>query len=227
MKLFKYVLGLIVVSMFLSTSAFAQEEMTSEEWENEIARLTTKKSDLTKDLSDLQNEVNNLKATKAGLQSYEDCQDELYALVGATQTDIDNFRNQVNSVEGKINRKEAPKDDRAAELSALQNNKISALPEFFNKVHNELQRKLDAWVEAPKEIMYSVVKGDHLWGIAKKKDHYDNPFAWPMIYQANRDQIKDPDLIYPKQTFKIPNLSDDEVAKYNKIRKNYKPAPVE
>jgi len=227
MKLFKYVLGLIVISMFLSASAFAQEEMTSEEWENEIARLTTKKSDLTKDLSDLQNEVNNLKATKAGLQSYADCQDELYALVGATQTDIDNYRNQVNSIEGKINRKEAPKDDRAAELTALQKNKISALPEFYNKVHNELQRKLDAWVEAPKEIMYSVVKGDHLWGIAKKKDHYDNPFAWPMIYQANRDQIKDPDLIYPKQTFKIPNLSDDEVAKYNKIRTNYKPAPVE
>ena len=227
MKLFKYVLGLIVVSMFLSANAFAQEEMTSEEWENEIARLTQKKSDLTQDLQDLQNEVNNLKSTKAGLQSYEDCQDELYALVGATQTDIDNFRNQVNSVSGKINRKESPKDDRAAELAALQSNKISALPEFYNKVHNELQRKLDAWVEAPKEIMYSVVKGDHLWGIAKKKDHYDNPFAWPMIYKANRDQINDPDLIYPKQTFKIPNLTDDEVAKYNKIRKNYKPAPEE
>jgi nucleoid-associated protein YgaU len=227
MKLFKYVLGLIVVSMFLSANAFAQEEMTSEEWENEIARLTQKKSDLTQDLQDLQNEVNNLKSTKAGLQSYEDCQDELYALVGATQTDIDNFRNQVNSVSGKINRKESPKDDRAAELAALQANKISALPEFYNKVHNELQRKLDAWVEAPKEIMYSVVKGDHLWGIAKKKDHYDNPFAWPMIYKANRDQINDPDLIYPKQTFKIPNLTDDEVAKYNKIRKNYKPAPEE
>jgi nucleoid-associated protein YgaU len=227
MKLFKYVLGLIVVSMFLSANAFAQEEMTSEEWENEIARLTQKKSDLTQDLQGLQNEVNNLKSTKAGLQSYEDCQDELYALVGATQTDIDNFRNQVNSVSGKINRKESPKDDRAAELAALQANKISALPEFYNKVHNELQRKLDAWVEAPKEIMYSVVKGDHLWGIAKKKDHYDNPFAWPMIYKANRDQINDPDLIYPKQTFKIPNLTDDEVAKYNKIRKNYKPAPEE
>ncbi|MBL1212093.1 MAG: LysM peptidoglycan-binding domain-containing protein [Ignavibacteriae bacterium] len=227
MKLFKYVLGLIVVSLFLSANAFAQEEMTSEEWENEIARLTQKKSDLTQDLQDLQNEVNNLKSTKAGLQSYSDCQDELYALVGATQTDVDNFRNQVNSVSGKINRKESPKDDRAAELAALQSNKISALPEFYNKVHNELQRKLDAWVEAPKEIMYSVVKGDHLWGIAKKKDHYDNPFAWPMIYKANRDQINDPDLIYPKQTFKIPNLTDDEVAKYNKIRKNYKPAPVE
>ena len=151
----------------------------------------------------------------------------MYALVGATQTDIDNFRNQVNSVSGKINRKESPKDDRAAELAALQSNKISALPEFYNKVHNELQRKLDAWVEAPKEIMYTVVRGDHLWGIAKKKEHYDNPFAWPMIYKANRDQINDPDLIYPKQTFKIPNLTDDEVAKYDKIRKNYKPAPEE
>ena len=65
---------------------------------------------------------------------------------------------------------------------------------------------LDAWVATPKEIMYSVVRGDHLWGIAKKKDHYSNGFAWPMIYNANRDQIKNPDLIYPDQELIIPNL---------------------
>ena len=54
MKLFKYLLGLIVVSLFLSSNVFAQEEMEYEEWENEIARLTQKKIDLTQDLQDLQ-----------------------------------------------------------------------------------------------------------------------------------------------------------------------------
>ncbi|MDP4116688.1 MAG: hypothetical protein Q8903_11165 [Bacteroidota bacterium] len=46
------------------------------------------------------------------------------------------------------------------------------------------------------------------------------------MYNANRDQIKDPDLIFPKQTFKIPQLTEEEKAKYEKLRKNYKPTPV-
>jgi nucleoid-associated protein YgaU len=150
---------------------------------------------------------------------------ELYEMVGATKADVDNFGKQVAALEKKIDAKESPKADRQAELDALKKNKISALPQFFDKVHNQLQRKLDAWVEPPKEINYTVVKGDCLWNIAKKKEHYDNPFAWPMIYKANRDQIKNPDLIYPKQVFKIPNLTEEEKAKYDKIRRNYKPAP--
>ena len=34
---------------------------------------------------------------------------------------------------------------------------------------------------------------------------------WPLIYKANRDKIRDPDLIYPKQVFAIPrNFSQEE-----------------
>jgi hypothetical protein len=76
---------------------------------------------------------------------------------------------------------------------------------------------LDAWQEAPKDIMYEVVEATILWGIAKKKEHYGNGFAWPMIYNANRDQIKNPDLIYPKQVFKVPNLTDEETEKSTKL----------
>lgn len=225
MKIQKYLAGLIAVLLLANVNLFAQEEMTQEEWQNEINRLTEQKAQLTSELSTLQSDVNQLRSTLEGMQAYEDCLDELYSLVGATKADVDDFRTKVEEVEGKINRQQLPKEDRQAELDQLKANKISALPEFYEKVHNELQRKLDAWEVKPQEIMYTVVKGDHLWGIAKKKEHYDNPFAWPKIYQANRDQIKNPDLIYPNQVFKIPNLTEEEKAKYDKIRRNYKPAP--
>ncbi|MDQ7815488.1 MAG: LysM peptidoglycan-binding domain-containing protein [Melioribacteraceae bacterium] len=228
MKVYKYLYAITLV-LLLSVTAIAQdyrtEDMTKEEWQKEINRLTESKAALTSELNTLKTEIAGLKSTKDKMQSYDDCINELYALVGATKADVDNFRNQLNDLTKKIDNREVPKADRQAELDAMKKNKVSALPEFFDKVHNQLQRKLDAWEEAPKEINYTVVRGDHLWGIAKKKEHYDNPFAWPMIYRANRDQIKNPDLIYPKQLFKIPNLTEEEMSKYDKIRRNYKPAP--
>jgi nucleoid-associated protein YgaU len=45
-------------------------------------------------------------------------------------------------------------------------------------------------------------KTDCLWRIAQKL--YRNARLWPVIYMANRDKIKDPDLIYPGQKLVIP-----------------------
>ncbi|MFB3056165.1 MAG: LysM peptidoglycan-binding domain-containing protein [Ignavibacteriaceae bacterium] len=227
MKLTKYILSLLSLVLLLSVVSFAQErEMTEEEWQAEMTRLGEKKTSLLNEIDALKSDIDNLNAQKSGIQPYDECIDELYALVGATRQDVDNFRNAVNELDGKIRRKEGPKKDRQADLDALKMNKISALPEFFQKVHVQMQKALDAWVEKPDVISYKVVRGDHLWGIAKKKEHYGNAFAWPIIYKANRDQIKDPDLIYPNQVFKVPPLSEEEKSKYEKLRKNYKPAPV-
>ncbi len=227
MKLTKYILSLLSLVLLVSVVSFAQErEMTEEEWQAEMTRLGEKKTSLLNEIDALKSDIDNLNAQKSGLQSPEECIDELYALVGATRQDVDNFRGAVNELDGKIRRKEGPKKDRQADLDALKMNKISALPEFFQKVHVQMQKALDAWVEKPDVISYKVVRGDHLWGIAKKKEHYGNAFAWPIIYKANRDQIKDPDLIYPNQVFKVPPLSEEEKSKYEKLRKNYKPAPV-
>jgi nucleoid-associated protein YgaU len=49
---------------------------------------------------------------------------------------------------------------------------------------------------------YVVVKGDSLSKIAKRE--YGDAAKWSRIYEANKDIIKDPDLIYPGQTLKIP-----------------------
>lgn len=228
MKLAKYLIGILSLVLLLSLSGFAQDdEMTSEEWEAEMTRLAGKKQALNAEIEALNADLDNLNATLSGLQDPEECIDELYAIVGATRQDVDNFRNAVNELDGKIRRKEGPKADRQADLDALKMNKISALPEFFDKVHNQMQQALDNWIEKPDVISYTVVRGDHLWGIAKKKEHYGNPFAWPVIYKANREQIKDPDLIYPNQVFKVPPLSQEEKSKYEKLRRNYKPAPIQ
>ena len=50
---------------------------------------------------------------------------------------------------------------------------------------------------------YSVVRGDNLWDISGKSDIYGDSYQWPLIYKANRDQIKDPDLIFPGQNLEI------------------------
>jgi nucleoid-associated protein YgaU len=55
---------------------------------------------------------------------------------------------------------------------------------------------------ADQERTYTVVAGDTLSKIAKHE--YGDATKWHRIYEANKDTIKNPDLIYPGQRFKIP-----------------------
>ena len=55
-------------------------------------------------------------------------------------------------------------------------------------------------VAAGSEVFYTVVAGDSLSKIATK---YPG-MTWQKIFEANRDQIKNPDLIHPGQKLRIP-----------------------
>lgn len=61
-------------------------------------------------------------------------------------------------------------------------------------------------VEAPaltaKVEYYEIKSGDTLSAIAKK--YLGNAMDYPKIFEANREVIKDPDLIYPGQKIRIP-----------------------
>ncbi len=54
------------------------------------------------------------------------------------------------------------------------------------------------------EQTYTVKKGDSLSKIAREK--YGDGAKWRAIFDANRDQITNPDLIHPGQVLKIPSI---------------------
>jgi len=63
--------------------------------------------------------------------------------------------------------------------------------------------------EAPEEKpplarKHIVKRGECLWWIAEYEDIYNDPFMWPLIYDANRDRAEAPGRIYPDQILCIP-----------------------
>ncbi|MDF1550242.1 MAG: peptidoglycan-binding protein LysM [Bacteroidales bacterium] len=56
----------------------------------------------------------------------------------------------------------------------------------------------------PVAQFYTVEKGDTLGGIAKK--FYGQAGKYPVIFEANKPMLKNPDLIYPGQSLRIPEL---------------------
>ena len=51
---------------------------------------------------------------------------------------------------------------------------------------------------------WRVWRGESLWRIASYPEVYGTGTRWPVIYRANQDQIRDPNLIYPNQILVIP-----------------------
>ncbi len=59
---------------------------------------------------------------------------------------------------------------------------------------------------------YSVGEGETLWTISAHPKVYNEGLLWPLLYQANRDQIKDPRQIFPGQSLSIRrDMTKDEL----------------
>ncbi len=64
--------------------------------------------------------------------------------------------------------------------------------------------RLEVEKKEPEATMYTVKSGDSLSKIAKQ--HYGNAMKYPVIFEANKPMLKDPDKIYPGQVLRIPPL---------------------
>lgn len=56
----------------------------------------------------------------------------------------------------------------------------------------------------PEATFYEVKRGDSLSKIAKQ--FYGDPMKYKLIFEANQPMLDNPDVIFPGQTLRIPNL---------------------
>jgi nucleoid-associated protein YgaU len=78
----------------------------------------------------------------------------------------------------------------------------------FSNVQSGSSSQPEPTADPPAETTYTVKAGDSLSAIAKRE--YGDAGEWRRIYDANRDQIDNPDLIHPGQELKIPAAEGGE-----------------
>ena len=228
---------IVVIVLALGASlASAQTKMTKEEWQKQITDYTAQRDNLKKTLGQLNKDVDSLKAVLASLnQKVEGTRSETKNLTGADDDLRKAFVVQIAALENWVNElarlsnqdlyaRKAEVDSVQAKLDWLKKSKLAASQDNHDRLV-AIQQKIDGLRTslAKPEFVASLEKTyvvgtwkknrDCLWNISKKKDIYDNPFMWPKIWQGNRDQIKDPDIIHKGQRLKIPtagSLTDAE-----------------
>ena len=64
--------------------------------------------------------------------------------------------------------------------------------------------RMSVEIDEPESDFYVVKSGDSLSKIAK--EFYGDMMKYPLIFEANKPMLTDPDLIYPGQTLRIPKI---------------------
>jgi hypothetical protein len=207
------------------------EDLTKSEAEVRITEWTNRTNALQTELDGLNGETSTLNTQLTQMMNdVRKCNEDLYALLGATEASVNDFRNRLGAVESRVREIHGMSDDQLPPLVAetqglesrlnnLRREKLSLLPEFYNKIIDVASRIQDIYRRARgNNSTYTVgtwaKDRDCLWNISGKEQIYNDPLMWPKIYLANTDKISNPDLIYPGQVLNIPPAgpkSDEEL----------------
>lgn len=110
--------------------------------------------------------------------------------------DVEDANIQVHGDTVKVHGKVANQEIREKVVLALGNH------EGIGSVDDQLE----VTQTEPEATFYTVQRGDSLSKIAK--EHYGNAMKYPVIFEANKPMLSDPDKIYPGQVLRIPPLAD-------------------
>jgi len=214
--------GVLVLALVvgLVDAAFAADEdkMTRDEYKAKVAEYTQRAAaaqaeiiKLDADIARMNQEIQALDAEIARLDA------QALQAAGTTQAAVNTRGRELDALVRQLQGLTAlaPEElfhhrgeiaDVAEQLEALSGDKTACLPELASRAAriNSLLSDLNGRMPRQFSINYEVAKGDHLWGIASKDEIYANPYMWPRLYRANREQINDPDMIYPEQVLTVP-----------------------
>jgi nucleoid-associated protein YgaU len=213
--------ALVLVALLVFAAGATAQELNKEQWQQEINKYTQMRTELTAKMKTLTADVANQQAQSTQLDAdYQKCMDALYALVGSDASKAAAYRAEIEAAENKASElmrlsdadllaRAGEVDELGTKVKGLWDNKLSLVPEFWDRLTalNDKVKSLQGTL-ANQVKMYTVgtwaKDRDCLWNISKKKDIYNNAWLWPKIWQGNRDQIKDPDVISKGQKLKIP-----------------------
>jgi nucleoid-associated protein YgaU len=238
MKLTGVVSLLLAALLVLSVGIATAQEMNKDQWQQEINKYTTQRNDLDAKMKALTNELATMQAQSGKLDDdYKKCMDELYALVGSDADKAAAYRSEIDAAESKANElmrlsdadlvaRSGEVEELAAKVKGLWEDKLSLIPEFWDRLTalNDKVKSLQNTLAGQVKV-YTVGTWQHdrdcLWNISKKKDIYDNAWMWPKIWQGNREQIKDPDVIHKGQKLRIPKAGDMTSEEKSAAKKYY------
>lgn len=95
-----------------------------------------------------------------------------------------------------------------AGVYALRLDRVDAEGRVIARIESPFQRESRAALDAASAeaetpvFAVTVQPGNTLWGISRER--YGEGPLFVKVFEANRDQIRDPDLIYPGQVFALP-----------------------
>lgn len=211
----------VVVALLLafSMTVFAQEErkVEMEQYEAQLMGFQERETAANSKIEELEAEIADLKQQISDTEAQIEGEwNDIYAMLDTDKAGVDAFRADLEGIDNELAGLAAlsPEDlfrnkeelkGIWARIEEAKGSKISLLTEMQNKIAD-----LEGQVAALKSKMpaniydhYTVEDGDYLWKISKKEEIYGCPYQWIRIYCVNKDQIKDPDLIFPEQIFKI------------------------
>ncbi len=215
----KLVVGLSVLLLFFQLQAIGQTERKIKmddykiqltDWQTREASANTQLDQLNADIADLNSQIQDTQ------NQIDATWNEIYAMVGSDKAGVDAYRSNLASIENELDGMAALSPEelfrRKDELKAIcmkvkeaKGNKIALLTEMENKL-SDIDGKFAALkAKMPANIYdhYTVENGDYLWKISKKDEIYGDAYQWIRIYCVNKEQIKDPNLIFPEQILKV------------------------
>lgn len=218
--LFILFISIAIIFAINTGSLYAQQErMTIEDYNRELVKCNERERTARAEIARLEKEIAGLKAQLSDLDNQiASMKEEIYRLLGYRQWQIDAFKDEFGSLRqqimGLLRLSLEELYDRLDEvegiggrLEGMAADKRSRLPEvaeLLRRVQSLFdQLKEKAARAKPKIETYTVIRGDYLWKIAGKSNIYADPYQWMRIYSFNRNEIKNPNLIFPNQIFKI------------------------
>lgn len=211
---------IVLAKLGLWRAKMAEGLMTTIE-AREIARRAEEQMEINKklqgDMATLRGDVTTLQGDMTTVQEKVKGHEKIHQVL---KKDVKDLQTSVSVAKEMAATAKMEADQARKEIKQLARDTQEKTDLLFAKLNN-LEKRVRALEQRvgkkplklePKKLypvkkigkLYEVKKGESLWRISGHKDVYNDPSKWKKIYEANKNKIANPNVVYPGQRLVIP-----------------------